>query len=181
MTALDEIRRLYDALPDLDCKGLCWNSCGPIDMSTAERERIVELGVEIPVFTEERSRRWANDERLYCPALSFNANEGRIGCSIYEDRPMICRLWGMSEGDMSCPHGCVPLRRLSLDEVWEFVMETYRRGGHGEQNVEEIEQAAADLKRLSSDPETAPLVQRLLAGDRSVGPAIQRALARMKK
>src|SRR2546429_6087610 len=28
-------------------------------------------------------------------------------CTVYEVRPMICRLWGMVEG-MQCPHGCVP-------------------------------------------------------------------------
>jgi hypothetical protein len=173
MTALDDVRRLYDVLPDIDCKGLCWNACGVIDMSEAERARTVELGVDIPLFTEERAQRWANDEKLYCPALSFNVNhpdfdKGRVGCSIYEDRPMICRLWGLGEGDMSCPHGCVPLRRLTPQEVWDFIMESYRRGGHRDQDVEGLQRAADHLKSLQDDPETAPLVERLLAGDLSV-------------
>lgn len=28
-------------------------------------------------------------------------------CASYEDRPMVCRLWG-SVPEMPCPHGCKP-------------------------------------------------------------------------
>jgi Fe-S-cluster containining protein len=29
-------------------------------------------------------------------------------CSIYEDRPAICRVYGLLRKVMRCPHGCVP-------------------------------------------------------------------------
>lgn len=45
-----------------------------------------------------------------CPALDF------IGrCSVYEIRPLICRLWGVVE-TMKCHYGCEPERYLTDEE-----------------------------------------------------------------
>lgn len=41
-------------------------------------------------------------------------------CSVYEDRPMLCRLWGLVEG-MKCQWGCVPERYLTDREGREFL------------------------------------------------------------
>lgn len=172
MTALDEIHKIYDSLPTIDCKGLCWNSCGPIDMSDAERARTVELGANIQVFTEERSQAWARDERLYCSALSFNTQGGRIGCSIYEDRPLICRIWGLSEGDLACPNGCEPTRRMPPEEVFELLMKSYKIGGHGG----DLADGEAAIAELMDDPELRPLLTRFLQGDRSVENALRDAV-----
>jgi Fe-S-cluster containining protein len=87
------LQRIYERLPHLACKGLCTDSCGPIEMSTRERVRI-----------EQKAGRAVE----YVPAsgaCSMLDAHGR--CSVYELRPMICRLWGMTEA-MRCPHGCVP-------------------------------------------------------------------------
>lgn len=57
--------------------------------------------------------RTAGEERkaegLDCPLLE---NER---CSVYEVRPMICRLWGLVES-MPCPWGCKPDRYLTHEE-----------------------------------------------------------------
>lgn len=96
------IRNAYRRLPEIECKGHCWNSCGPIDMHPAEREAIRERGVEIQPFTHERSQRWAMNEPLHCNALTDD-----LRCSVHDVRPLICRLWGVVKGmDMECPHGC---------------------------------------------------------------------------
>ncbi len=45
-----------------------------------------------------------------CPALTADDR-----CSVYEDRPTVCRLWGAQQA-MPCPHGCQPDGGL-LDDV----------------------------------------------------------------
>jgi Fe-S-cluster containining protein len=172
---IQELEELYAELPTINCKGLCWNSCGPIDLSDAERQRIVDLGVDIPVFTEDRARRWANDEKgeLYCPALSFGAHEGGMGCTAYEARPMICRLWGLSEGDMSCPHGCEPSTRLTPAEVYRFIGRSFKIGGHGDVDVD---RGLDVLEALMSDPDQAEIVTRFMGGDHSVAAELRTAV-----
>ena len=81
------LSELYALLPALECKGLCAESCGSIACSEAELEA---LGGKL-----------GTDAQGYCSMLS----EGR--CTVYERRPMICRLWGIDE-TMPCPFGCVP-------------------------------------------------------------------------
>ena len=92
---------LYARLPELECKQLCQESCGPILMSKIEWERIIErLGYE-PV----------GDASLKCPML---AQDGK--CSVYDIRPAICRLYGMVK-KLACEHKCVPKRWVSDDEA----------------------------------------------------------------
>lgn len=58
-----------------------------------------------------------------CPALV----DGR--CSVYDDRPMICRLYGTVEV-MRCPYGCVPKGGFLPHEVGtRLVRESLRVGG----------------------------------------------------
>lgn len=89
--AFDE---LYAELPAMECQGLCAQSCGPIRMTEPERARIAAAGVTIPdggIFTPGM-----------CPALTMFRQ-----CSVYEVRPLICRLWGVVKS-MPCPWGCRP-------------------------------------------------------------------------
>jgi Fe-S-cluster containining protein len=90
MADLDD---LYAQVPDVGCKGLCVNSCGSVAMSPEEQRRIAERGVHLPLLAAFVD---------HCPAL----RNGR--CSVYEVRPMVCRLWGAVEG-MKCPFGCAPV------------------------------------------------------------------------
>lgn len=90
---------LYAQVPAISCKGLCHTSCGPLVIGESERQRIQERhGVDIP------------DLQWTCPALNAF---GR--CSVYEDRPMICRLWGVDQA-MPCVYGCLPDRILPTAE-----------------------------------------------------------------
>lgn len=53
-----------------------------------------------------------------CPFVSAG------GCGIYEDRPMVCRLFGAVESDlMTCPHGCGPKRKLSEAQSRSMIAE----------------------------------------------------------
>ena len=165
-----QLQEVYDALPQIACKGLCWNSCGPIDMSTVERQRIVDLGYEIPQFTEERARRWADDEPLHCPAL----NRQSLQCEVYEARPFICRVWGVADS-MRCPHGCEATDILDDQQVYDLLLRSLEVGGHPGMDVNP--DTRARMQAMLSDPEVGPLMARFVRGDRSVEPAIHRLLA----
>lgn len=81
-------------------------------MSGAEWDRVVDvIGIE-PRPTPDQER------RLRCPML----DEARGLCSIYEQRPLICRLFGLVEG-MRCPYGCIPDRWLTDAEAYELMTE----------------------------------------------------------
>jgi Fe-S-cluster containining protein len=91
---------LYDQVPDPGCRGLCQQACGPIDMHPYERARIRRAGVTIPRPAEAVAELLATGEYT-CPALA----DGR--CTVYDIRPMLCRLYGAAE-DLRCEHGCTP-------------------------------------------------------------------------
>lgn len=155
--ALAAIQALYEQLPSIECKGLCWNSCGPIDMSDAERSHIAELGVEIPVFTSERSARWALDEPLHCTALDAF---GR--CTVYERRPLICRMWGVTES-MPCVYGCQPTGGLMPDvDAMMLLQKSLNLGGSSRTGDTE------KLRKLMTHPVCGPLMGRFLRGDKTV-------------
>lgn len=176
--ALEQIRELYDKMPKVACKGLCWNSCGPIDMSDAERSQITSLGYEIPVFTEERSQAWAAGAKDYCPALTFTARDGGIGCAVYQDRPLICRAWGVGEGNLACPHGCETTGTLTHQEVFALVAQSFQIGGHGDQNIDD--ESLLILDQILDDPELGPLMTRFMQGDKSLAPVLRDAIEQKK-
>lgn len=109
---------LYAELPTIDCQGFCHDSCGPIDMSSAERARIAEQGVTI-----ERGA-WFTDLRpIRCPALTMFRQ-----CSVYQIRPLICRIWGLTKR-MPCTYGCRPSRWLSEPEAYALLGRAFTIAG----------------------------------------------------
>lgn len=103
----DSLERIYRAVPAVDCRGLCADACGPIEMSTAERARIADRGVRIPPAGEALTA-IAEGADASCPALADDR------CTVYEDRPLVCRLWGAVQS-MPCPHGCAVTPGLLMD------------------------------------------------------------------
>lgn len=96
---LDEI---YARIPRMECQGLCVNSCGIIPVFPVEAAAIAAAGH--PPLGQK-----ADGDGLTCSAL----RSGR--CSIYEQRPAICRMWGVVDSpQMTCPYGCSPERRDRL-------------------------------------------------------------------
>lgn len=118
-----DLERLYAQVPDAGCKGLCAAACGPIDMSPREASRLREVGVEIAPPTPEATQAHARGG-LPCPALT---DAGR--CSVYDRRPMVCRLWGATES-LRCPHGCAPAEGVLSDvDGVALIVEAARVGG----------------------------------------------------
>lgn len=103
---------LYAELPRLECRGVCSDSCGPIQMSVRERTRMEKeagckvtcgLGASCSMLTPERK------------------------CGVYDIRPLICRLWGLTK-QMACPYGCEPERWLTDEEGYEFLRRSIEIG-----------------------------------------------------
>jgi Fe-S-cluster containining protein len=102
------LRQLYSELPGIDCQRKCQEFCGVIEMTREEWERIIKHLGYAPR---------GNPRTLVCPMLTA---DGR--CSVYQLRPLICRLWGVVEG-MKCPYGCQPNPDyLSNDEAFVFLV-----------------------------------------------------------
>lgn len=152
------LEALYAELPTLDCKGLCWHSCGPIDMSITERARIAELGVTIPGYTTEAAEHFRQTGKVsLCPALGpFKT------CGVHSARPLICRLWGTTE-TMRCPYGCQPSRELTEAEGYEFIDRSREIGGSEPPSA--VRELIAELAR---DPAMQPVLRRYMQGDASV-------------
>lgn len=65
----------------------------------------------------------AADGCATCPALK------RHKCSIYEVRPLVCRLWGIDE-TVRCPLGCEPEGGwLTRQEAVAFTLRVYQVAG----------------------------------------------------
>lgn len=112
---------VYARIPEVRCKGLCEESCGPIAMSAEEDRRLQERGVTVPSMLEGVAA-IDRGEEYWCPAL----RNGR--CTVYDDRPAICRLWGATTS-LPCPHGCTPDHALSQQESFELLAAAGRAGG----------------------------------------------------
>lgn len=120
-------RRLWVKLPKLNCKMKCWNSCGPI------RPNIEEIRI-IMQYLKERGREFAPFKNLTDPSTADHMIQMHRDfdscvacpylvdkkCSIYEVRPIICRLWGICKS-MKCPWGCKPERWLTQKEEIEIL------------------------------------------------------------
>jgi Fe-S-cluster containining protein len=108
-SAVAALHKVWENLPRMHCKGLCTESCGPIFMTDLEEQILKErVGTPLPVFGTE-------ENPLECPLLVDRR------CSVYNDRPTICRLWGMVHHElMICPFGCQPERRLTNKEAKEI-------------------------------------------------------------
>lgn len=103
MSERNIIKRLRKAIPVMNCKSGCHDCCGPIMFSKWERNRVPKLKVSV----------------VDCPYLKND------GCSIYDERPIICRLFGatVEVPQIMCPHGCKPSKPLTKIEAGNIMSE----------------------------------------------------------
>ena len=99
---LDKIRA---GIPNFACKEGCHDCCGPVNFSKEELSRI-------------EKRPFLNFDSLKCQYV------GKNGCEIYEERPIMCRLFGAVE-DLRCPHGCGPKVLMKAEEAREILSAVY--------------------------------------------------------
>ena len=102
--AYTQLDAVYDTLPEVDCRGLCQEGCGSIGMTPLEQQRIQDRHhIRLPlraIFGGEPTPLGITTD--HCPALTTAGQ-----CSVYPDRPLICRLYGAVR-TMPCPWGCAP-------------------------------------------------------------------------
>ena len=133
----EQLDHLYQTLPAIQCRRKCQRACGPIMMSEAESERIAE-----------RVGRQTKETRdLSCPMLSIMGH-----CSIYDIRPAICRIYGLTPA-LRCEFGCVPERWLSDAESSAFLRRVMRLGA---QNRRSGLAVGPWVRRPSERPTGAP-------------------------
>ncbi len=114
----DALQELYSQVPDANCKGLCHQACGPIEMGELERQQIREGGVEILPAVD-----MLVSGNTDCAALSPLGK-----CTVYEQRPMICRLYGVVE-TMRCEYGCKPDGGfLTVEQGNQLLLQSIRIG-----------------------------------------------------
>ncbi|MEQ1519267.1 MAG: YkgJ family cysteine cluster protein [Usitatibacteraceae bacterium] len=92
MDNLQKIHFFRERIPSFECVPGCHDCCGPV---TASSEEMFEL----PVL----------DDAVHAAALAALdcVHLGREGCTVYADRPLICRLFGTTPR-MVCPRGRGP-------------------------------------------------------------------------
>lgn len=135
-----QLEALYAQVPEVGCKGLCTDACGPIDGGHREKVRMARAGVKLPPHTVALKIMYTTPGNYQCPALK----DGQ--CSTYAARPMVCRIWAASE-DLPCPYGCAPEDgRLLTSAESQALLDAARKAGTSEQplTVEQVEARLAD-------------------------------------
>ena len=87
-----QIRFYRSRIPGFACKPGCHDCCGPVTASSEEVQRLPRK------TAAEHEHALAHLDCVYL---------GPQGCTVYAERPLICRLFGTS-ASLPCPHGCAP-------------------------------------------------------------------------
>ena len=87
-----KIRTLRQQIPTFECVPGCHDCCGPVTTSPEEMARLPR---------KTRAEQDAAMEALDCVHLGPN------GCTVYDERPLICRLFGTT-ASLPCPRGRGP-------------------------------------------------------------------------
>jgi uncharacterized protein len=107
-------------IPTFECKPGCHGCCGLVPFTTSERDRVAAIRPldQWEPFVDGSWVPTAALTTMTCPFL------GADGCSIYEDRPIVCRLFGsVDHPHMKCPMGCAPKRLLTDAQSRQMIKE----------------------------------------------------------
>jgi hypothetical protein len=108
---LRKIRFFRERIPAFSCIPGCHDCCGPVTTSSEEM-------LELPRVSDARHE--AALAELGCPHL------GDRGCTVYPERPLICRAFGTTPR-LACPHGRRPAQMMEplLDrQIQQFFVDT---------------------------------------------------------
>jgi len=98
---IDELRK---RIPRFTCIVGCHDCCGPV---TASSEEVARLPVKSDVEHVAALADWN------CPHL------GAHGCTVYSERPLICRLFGTTPR-LLCPNGQRPVYMIDSESEHEI-------------------------------------------------------------
>ncbi|MET3453783.1 YkgJ family cysteine cluster protein [Pseudomonas kilonensis] len=91
-----KIRTLRQQIPTFECVPGCHDCCGPVTTSPEEMARLPR---------KTRAEQDAALKALDCVHLGPN------GCTVYDERPLICRLFGTT-ATLPCPNGRRPVELI---------------------------------------------------------------------
>ena len=91
-----KIRTLRQQIPSFECVPGCHDCCGPVTTSPEEMSRLPR---------KTRAEQDAAMDELNCVHLGPN------GCTVYDERPLICRLFGTTK-TLPCPNGRGPVELI---------------------------------------------------------------------
>ena len=106
-----KIELLRRRIPSFSCIPGCHECCGPVTASSMEVARL-------PVKSKEEHDAALTDRS--CPYV------GKSGCEVYDERPLICRLFGTTP-KLLCPNGMRPVHMINSkteDEIHQFHAQT---------------------------------------------------------
>lgn len=110
MDRIDVLRALEKAVPKFTCKSGCSDCCGLVPFLGPEKDRVSQIK-PMEQWEPFQNGAWVLRSALAtftCPFVTVN------GCGIYNDRPIICQLFGSVDAPtMTCPHGCGPAAKIS--------------------------------------------------------------------
>lgn len=117
------LQELYARIPAVKgCKADCSGCCGPVPMLEAERAAVKHM-IQ-PHAAGEIYDYAITPTKPDCMTCAYSTS---TGCAIYNDRPLLCRLFGASdEPKMRCPYGARAKRPLNKAETM-LLMDDYRR------------------------------------------------------
>lgn len=109
---IEKLKKIYVKIPFIECKKKCHEACSLILMNKAELDIIIKrIGYNpfgyVDIEGLASKVKLGGVECLKCPLLTEYKK-----CSIYDIRPLICRLYGVVK-KMKCPYGCKPKKWLS--------------------------------------------------------------------
>jgi Fe-S-cluster containining protein len=105
------LRMAYRDIPTMTCKAGCSDCCGIAPFTKVEFDRVADLLPADSAVTPVPGGFGVT--KVTAPSRCAFVTEA--GCSIYDKRPAVCRLFGTLPEDprMRCPHGCKPARPLT--------------------------------------------------------------------
>ena len=118
MSRNKKLLALYSKIPEIECQGLCHQSCTIVPAAKIEIKRArARMGGKNPFNPINMAKDSHRDGKIpSCAALKNKR------CSIYTARPAICRLYGVAEG-LKCPFGCEPKKKLTKQEAYDLIRE----------------------------------------------------------
>lgn len=108
-----DLEAIYARIPKVNgCHPGCNNCCGPVPVGPAEARRIAS-----PIRLEDY--RGVKITPTNCGTCAFSTS---AGCSIYNQRPLLCRLFGaVDHPRMTCPHGARAKNLLTNEQARELI------------------------------------------------------------
>jgi uncharacterized protein len=112
---------IYRQIPGFRCVTGCGDCCGLVPWAAEEWARVADrapAGVELLDFMDCVIP--ARPGSSVCPFFDH-------GCTVYDDRPFMCRLFGTApDARLTCPHGKRPTHQLTVENAARL-KERYRR------------------------------------------------------